>query len=98
MGIYGYVVTIQPVTYLDRQPLHNIQDILHNLGRNVFFTVLDQSKIYQQRHMEKEPRYLTALITPWDFMGTLYYTLGVGTFNFWIINTTAVFRVIWRIV
>ena len=78
MGIYGYVVTIQPVTYLDRQPLHNIQDILHNLGRNVFFTVLDQSKIYQQRHMEKEPMYLTALITPWDFMGTLYYTLGSG--------------------
>ena len=49
-------------TVPDKQPIPKVQDILNNLGRNKWFTVLDQTHAYYQCYIAEEHRHITAII------------------------------------
>ena len=51
-------------TIPDRHPLPRIQDIIDSLGKNQYFSLLDQTKAYHQLHMDPESRKFTAFLTP----------------------------------
>ena len=48
-------------TIADRHPIPRVQE---TLGRNTWFTVLNQGKAYHQGFMSKESRAATAFVTP----------------------------------
>ena len=52
-------------TIPDRHPIPRVQETLENLGRNSWFSVLDQGKAYHQGVMEERSQHLTACITLW---------------------------------
>ena len=52
-------------TIQDRHPLPRVDDTLHSLGGNHWFSLLDQGKAYHQRFVQEKSRHLTAFITPW---------------------------------
>ena len=54
-------------TIPDRHPLPCIQNVINNLGRNKYFTILDQSKAYHLLHLHPDSYKMTAFITPWGF-------------------------------
>ena len=47
-------------TIPDCHPLPRIQDIIGSLGKNQYFSLLDQTKAYHQLHMDPESRKFTA--------------------------------------
>ena len=57
--------TLTKKTRPDRHPIPRIQEMLDNLGRNSWFSVLDQGKAYHQGFMSPNSQPLTAFITPW---------------------------------
>ena len=54
-------------TIPDRHTLPRIQDIIDSLGKNQYSILLDQTKAFNQLHMEPESRKFTAFLTPWGF-------------------------------
>lgn len=52
-------------TFPDRHPLPRVNEILHSLGGNNYFSMLDQGKAYHQGFIEENSRHLTAFVTPW---------------------------------
>ena len=52
-------------SHVGRHPIPRIQETLDNLGRNSWFSVLDQGKAYHQGFLKAESQPLTAFITPW---------------------------------
>ena len=57
--------TLIKKTRPDRHPIPRIQETTMFLGRNSWFSVLDQGKAYHQGFMSPNSRPLTAFITPW---------------------------------
>ena len=51
-------------TVPDRHPLPRIQESLHMLGGNSWFSLLDQGKAYHQGSLDQKSRRYTAFITP----------------------------------
>ena len=41
--------------------------IIDSLGKNQYFSLLDQTKAYHQLHLDPESRKFTAFLTPWGF-------------------------------
>ena len=60
----------------DRHPLPHIQDIIDSLGKNQYFSLLDQTKAYHQLHMDSESRKFSVFLTPWDIMNGCVYHLA----------------------
>ena len=54
-------------TIPDRHPLPRIQDIIDSLGKNQYFILLDQTKAFNQLHMDPDSRKFTAFLTPLGF-------------------------------
>ena len=52
-------------TRVDCHPIARIQETLHNLGGNSWFSVLNQGKAYHQGFVKPESQHLTVFITPW---------------------------------
>ena len=50
-------------TIPDRHPIPRVQETLHNLGGNSWFSVLDQGKAYYQGFLTERSQPLTAFIT-----------------------------------
>ena len=50
-------------TVPDKQPIPKVQDISKNLGRNKWFTVLDQTCAYYQGYIAEEHHHIAALAT-----------------------------------
>ena len=46
-----------------RHPLPRIQTIIDSLGKNQYLSLLDQTKVYRQLHMDPESRKFTAFLT-----------------------------------
>ena len=51
----------------DCHPLPRIQGMIDSLGKNQYFSLLDQTKACHQLHMDPESRKFTAFLTPWRF-------------------------------
>ena len=50
-------------TIPDRHPLPRIQTIIDSLGKNQYLSLLDQTKVYRQLHMDPESRKFTSFLT-----------------------------------
>ncbi len=61
----------------DRQPIPRVQDIMHSLGGNTWFSLLDQGKAYHQGFMAKESRPMTAFVTPWGLYEWIRIPFGL---------------------
>ena len=55
-----------------------VQDILNNLGRNKWVTVLDQTRAYYQGYIAEEHRHITAFATPWSLLEWCRIPLGLA--------------------
>lgn len=49
----------------DLHPIPRVQNVLNSLSGGVWFSALDQGKLYHQDFLEENCRSLTAFITPW---------------------------------
>ena len=60
-------------TIPDCHPLPRVKDALESLGRNEWFSLLDQGCAYHQGFIAEEHRYMTALLLPGAYMnGNVY--------------------------
>ena len=57
--------------------LPRIQDIIESLGKNQYFSLLDQTKTYHELHMDPESRNVTAFLTPYEFYELLRIPLDL---------------------
>ena len=64
-------------TIPDRDPQPKIKNILENLRRSQYFSILDQAKWNHQIHLSPESRYLTAFITSWSFYEWIRLPFGL---------------------
>ena len=64
-------------TIPDHNPLPRIQGIIDSLGKNQYFSLLDQTKTYHQLLMDLEGRKVTAFLTPWGFYERLHIPFGL---------------------
>ena len=64
-------------TIPDRHPLRRIQNVIDTLGKNQYFSILDQTKAYHQLHLDQESRKLTAFLTPWGFYEWIRVPFGL---------------------
>ena len=64
-------------TIPDCHPLTHVQDIISSLGKNHYFSLLDQTKAYHQLHMDPESRKFAAFLTPWGFYEWLRIQVGL---------------------
>ena len=54
-------------TIPDGNPFTLIQNVINNLGGNNYFTIIDQSKAYNQLHLDPDSCKMAAFITSWGF-------------------------------
>lgn len=64
-------------TIPDRQPIPRVQDIMDGLGRNSWFSLLDQGKAYHQGVMAEQSQPLTAFVTPWGLYKWIRIPFGL---------------------
>ena len=60
-----------------RHPIPRVQETLDSLGRNNWFSVLDQGKAYHQGFVSKESRAATAFVTPWGLYEWIRIPFGL---------------------
>ena len=61
----------------DHHPLPRIQETLDSLGKNSWFSVLDQGKAYHQGFVSDNNQPLTAFITPWGLYEWIRLPFGL---------------------
>ena len=64
-------------TIPDRHPLPRVHDVIDNLGKNQYFSLLDQPKAYRQLHMDPGSKTFTAILTPWGFFEWVRIPFGL---------------------
>lgn len=63
----------------DRHPIPRVQDMLNSLSASMWFSVLDQGKVYNQGFMEETSQPLTAFITPWGLCEWIRIPFGLSS-------------------
>lgn len=64
-------------TVPDHHPLPRIQDLTDTLGGYIWFSILDQGKVYHQGFLTEGSHHLTAFITPWGLYERVRIPFGL---------------------